>query len=250
MAGAAKAPTGPVHVAAAPPITLPHLPPDRRWNGAAAYPGLGRRRSGSGGPDRPRRSRRGCTLRAASHFRRRSGDSGGRRGIRRGRVLRRRSCAGNLRSPGGGRRRRPRRRSARRTHHPNGCAVRAAVVAFGAAGSFGAEVARATSALRRPPRRPHGGRDGSWRSSASCTNRPSSCPVVICGSTWDNSPLSCSNPRWQSSSTTAFEFPPPRAQRAHPVGRRCQVRIDLGQHFLHLPGAARTSRCRPPWRPP
>ena len=115
MAGAAAAPNGPVHVAAAAPITLPHLPPDRRRNGAAAYPGL-RRRPRSGMPDRPRR--------AASHFRRRSGGSGGCRGIRRGRVLRRRSCAGNFRSPGG-RRRPPRRRSVPRTRRA--CRLRGAL---------------------------------------------------------------------------------------------------------------------------
>ena len=34
-----------------------------------------------------------------------------------------------------------------------------------------------------------------------------------------------------------LEFPPPRAQRVHPVVRPRQVRIDLGQHLLHLPGA-------------
>ena len=116
MAGAAAAPTGPVHIAAAAPITLPDLPPDCRRNDAAAYPGLRRRR------------RRGLALPAASHLRRRSGGSGGCRGIRRGRVLRRRSCAGNRRnrwvqlgaragsdrSPGG----LPARRPA--LHHKNG----------------------------------------------------------------------------------------------------------------------------------
>ena len=67
-------------------------------------------------------------------------------------------------------------------------------------------------ALRVRPRR--GGRPGSWRSRPSLTSRPTSCPSVMCGSTWESSPLSCSSPRWQSASMTALS-----SQRPSPSGR-------------------------------
>ncbi len=78
MPGAAPAPTAPVHVAAAAPVALPHLPPHRHGNSAAAdaRPRRRGRRRGAG----PMRH----GLRAASCLRRRSGDSGRCRGPVRG----------------------------------------------------------------------------------------------------------------------------------------------------------------------
>ena len=48
------------------------------------------------------------------------------------------------------------------------------------------------------------GRAGSCRSSPSLTSRPTSCPSVMCGSTCDSNPLSCSRPRWHSVSMTVL----------------------------------------------
>ena len=55
-------------------------------------------------------------------------------------------------------------------------------------------------AARVPVRARRGGRLGSWRSSASCTMRPTSCPTVMRGSTCDSNPRRCSSPCWQSAS--------------------------------------------------
>ena len=149
MTGAVAAPTGPVHIAAAAPVTLPHLPPDRRRNGAAAYPRLRRRR-----PAVARRTVRGgppptfgAEVAPATSAVQEEAAAGRRAGV-----------------------------ASREPAAPAGCAVRGTAATFGVAGSFGAEVAAAISALRRLLRRPRGGRDGSWRSSASCTNRPEQLP--------------------------------------------------------------------------
>ena len=132
MVGTALAPAAPVHVAAATPVTLPDLPPDRRRNRAAADTGLRLRGRGSGQPARPRRCERGLALPAASQLRRRSG-------------------VGNSRGPGGrcrplrnhgvtvvGGHRRRRRRSAAASGSAGGVT---AVETVGAVASFGAEVA-------------------------------------------------------------------------------------------------------------
>ena len=130
----------------------------------------------------------GCTLRAASQLRRRSGDSGRRRGIRRGRVLRRRSCAGNLRTP--------------------------------AACAPPARRPRRVMAVHRFLHQP-----------------PQQLPRRHLRVDVGQQPLELLQPTLAIVIDHRLEFPPPRAQRAHPVGRRCQVRIDLGQHLLHLAGA-------------
>ena len=122
-----------------------------------------------------------------------------------------------------------RRNLAGEVAEPAGSSVHCAMPVSGPATSFGAEVSSATSGP--------GGCGASCEEAA--TDRggpalpsppaPGLAPNVICGSTCDNSPLSCSNPSWQSSSITAFELPPPRSQRPHPVRRPRQIGIDLGQ---------------------
>ncbi len=67
---------------------------------------------------------------------------------------------------------------------PAGAAFRCAGAPSDRLASFGAEVSSVAPARARlPVRRPRGGRAGSWRSTASRTTRPSSCPNVMCGST-------------------------------------------------------------------
>ncbi len=85
----------------------------------------------------------------------------------------------------------------------------------GRSSCFGAEV-RSAPAVRLPAgrRTRRGGRAGSCRSSPSLTSRPTSCPSVMCGSTCDSSPLSCSRPRWHSVSMTALS-----SQRSASSGR-------------------------------
>ena len=88
----------------------------------------------------------------------------------------------------------------------------------GFASCFGAEVCSAP-AVRPAVRRTRRGRVGSWRSSPSCTSRPTSCPSVMCGSTCESSPLSCSSPRWHSSSITALSSQrPPLSARTRSAG--------------------------------
>ena len=103
---------------------------------------------------------------------------------------------------------------------PAGCVDRSARAAApcGFASGFGAEVCSAL-AVRPAVRRARRGRRGSWRSSPSFTSRPTSCPSVMCGLMWDSSPLSCSSPRWHSSSITAFTSQrPPLSARIRSAG--------------------------------
>ena len=229
MPGAAPAPTAPVHVAAAAPVALPHLPPDRRRNSAAAASDLRRRNGDSGGcrgpvrclsprrrSRRARRSVRGAA--AASYGAAVSAVTSAVRVATAGRfatVTRRwPASAGTFGAE---------------VAEPAGRPVCGAAAASGPAAVFGAEVWRATSAVRRRPR-PRGRRDGSWRSSASRTTRPRSCPNVICGSTCDSSPLSCSNPTWQSSSITALS-----SHRPAPSGRiRSAARASSGSTLASI----------------
>ena len=93
---------------------------------------------------------------------------------------------------------------------PAGIAGRAACFAAGAlfgcaCSDVGVRGAFAfASAGRLPPRARRGGRLGSWRSSPSLTRRPTSCPMVMRGSTCESSPRSCSSPCWHSASMVAF----------------------------------------------
>ena len=93
------------------------------------------------------------------------------------------------------------------------------------------------SAGRLPPRARRGGRLGSWRSSASRTRRPTSCPIVIRGSTCESSPRSCSSPCWTLRVDSRLQLVAAIAERAHPVGRRRKFRVQVGQHPADLPGA-------------
>ena len=66
---------------------------------------------------------------------------------------------------------------------------------------------------------------------------PTSLPSVGCGSTCDSSIRSCSRPRWDSPSITAFSSQRSIPEGAQPVVRRLQFRIHRGQHLCHFPGA-------------
>ena len=226
VAGAAAAPAAPVHVAAAALIALPDLPLDRGGDGAAGRARL--LRLDGGGARRPRGPllrRRGRPLRVALRLRRRSAGGGGRgrpfAGATAVRASSARSIAGEFPAPAGS--------------------------AADSARFFGAEVC-AASAGRLAVRRPRGGRAGSWRSSASRTNRPMSWPAVRCGSTWERRPLSRSSPCRQSSSITALI-----SHRPAPSGRiRSAGAASSGAAFANnsctcrvlLPAACSTStRC-------
>ena len=119
-----------------------------------------------------------------------------------------------------------------------GLAFGCAAVASGPDVSFGAEVSSAPlGAARLPVRRPRGGRTGSWRSTASRTARATIWPNVMCGSTCDSSPLSCSNPCRHSSSITALI-----SHRPAPSGRiRSAGAVSSGStpasQILYLPRA-------------
>ena len=127
-----------------------------------------------------------------------------------------------------------------------GAAFRCAPTASDRAASFGAEVSSA--AARLPVRRPRGGRAGSWRSTASRTSRPRSCPNVRCGSTCDSSPLSCSNPLRQSSSITALSSHRPapngRIRSAGAVNSGSTPASNFSTCRELLPAACSTSACR------
>ena len=146
------------------PVALPHLPPDRRRNSAAANARLRRCRRRRGGPGNP--IRRG--LHAASCLRRRSGDPGGCRG-----PLRRLNPRWRVAAPAGS----SDRGAAASSFGAEVSAVTAAVRAATAgrfatvtrrwpasAGRFGAEVWSATSEVRRLRPRPL--RVGAGRSGA------------------------------------------------------------------------------------
>ena len=130
-----------------------------------------------------------------------------------------------------------------------GAAFRRALTASDRAASFGAEVSAAPSEPSRlPVRRPRGGRAGSWRSTASRTTRPRSCPNVRCGATCDSSPLSCSKPRRQSSSITALSSHRPapngRIRSAGAVSSGSTPASSFSTCRVLLPAACSTSACR------
>ena len=130
-----------------------------------------------------------------------------------------------------------------------GAAFRCADVASDLPASFGAEVSAAPPATARlPVRRPRGGRAGSWRSTASRTTRPRSCPNVRRGSTCDSSPLSCSNPLRQSSSITALSShrsaPSGRIRSAGAVNSGSTPASSFSTCRVLLPAACSTSACR------
>ena len=94
-----------------------------------------------------------------------------------------------------------------------------------------------------------GGRLGSWRSSASCTRRPTSCPSVMRGSTCESSPRSCSSPCRHSASIVAFSSwrPSPSGRTRSAGGASSGSRSASIRRTCRalLPAASSTSFCRP-----
>ena len=127
------------------------------------------------------------------------------------------------------------------------CAVEVALTA-GRAVCFGGEAVRrsgsaagvgAACACASAGRLPVRGRRrlGSWRSSASRTSRPTSCPTVIARVHVRQQARKLLQAALTLRVDERLQLVAAVAERAHAIGRRRQFRVQIGQHPLDLPRA-------------